>query len=408
VDLALGTLELTTLGGVGTYLVTVAEQLERMGHRVTILAEDTGDMAAVAEGHGLRVVAELGELPDACDAIYAQDAPSAYALAERYPGVPQAFCVHTPDHDRWLVPQLPGVTSLTLALDEPAARYARSLANVPEVALLSQPVDTRRFAPRGSIGTSPRRALALGNYASGNRLRLVSEACTEAGIELVQRGLQASSFTAAPESDINDSDIVVGRSRVIVEAMACGRAAYVYDEYGGGGWVTPDRYSGLAADGFGSRGTEANPVDAARLRKDLRAYRAEMGPINRDLAVAHHGARGHCEELVRLFRQMAPESRPAAPLDEVRRLTRVQWQADSRALGFEHEAKMLRAELAQLGSETRELRETTADAKRRAAEAERRARVAEREAAVLRGAHRALASISRPVHALRRWRRANR
>jgi hypothetical protein len=42
VNLVLGTLELTTIGGVGTYLVTVGEQLERMGHGVTVLAAETG------------------------------------------------------------------------------------------------------------------------------------------------------------------------------------------------------------------------------------------------------------------------------------------------------------------------------------------------------------------------------
>jgi hypothetical protein len=395
VNLVLGTLELTTIGGVGTYLVTVAEQLENMGHGVTILTEETGEMATIAAERGLRVVTEPGELPDTCDVVYAQDAPSAYALADRYRDVPQAFCVHHNDHGRWLVPQLPGVTSATVVLHERAAERARSLAHVPEVVRLRQPVDTRRFSPRGPIGASPRRALLLGNYISGNRLEMIREACSTAGIDLVERGLQGGGFTPSPEAEINDSDIVVGKTRVIVEAMSCERAAYVYDHNGGDGWVTSESYERLEADNFDGQ-ADPVPVDPARLAEDLLAYAAEMGPANRDLVVAHHSARLHGQALVELFARLAPRSEPAsAPLDELSRLTRAQWRADAQALGFEHEAKLLRAELQRRNSEQIELQEETARAQQQAAEAEQRAASAEREA-------------RRPLAALRRMRRASR
>ncbi len=67
-----------------------------------------------------------------------------------------------------------------------------------------------------------------------------------------------------------------------------------------------------------------------------------MGAANRDLAVTRHSATSHCQAIVEMFGQIAPRGEPAAaPLDELGRLTRVQWQADARALGFEHEAKLL-------------------------------------------------------------------
>ncbi len=391
-NLVLSTLELTTIGGVGTYLVTVAEQLERMGHDVTVFAGETGPMAEVADRRGLRIVTEAGDLPDRCDAIYAQDTPSAYVLAERYREVPQAFCLHAPDHDRWTVPQLSGVTSVTVALHDRAARYAHSLAHSPEVVRLRQPVDLRRFSPRGPLAKRPRRALMLGNYTSGDRLELIREAFSDARIEVIQRGLQGGGFASSPEVEMNDCEIVVGKSRVIVEAMACGRAAYIFDHNGCDGWMTADGYESLEADNFDGR-ADHGQADADRLREDMVSYRSGMGPANRDLAVAHHGARPHAEALVEIFARLAPRAESAAaPLDELARLTRVQWQSDARALGFEHEAKLLRAELELRNREGAELRRETALAQRRVKEIEERVEM----------------SLEGPLGALRRLRRASR
>lgn len=387
-NLVLGTLELTTIGGVGTYVLTVAEQLERLGHPVTIYTEEAGEMASIGRDRGLRVVTAPDDLPEACDAIYAQDAPIAYALAAHYRGVPQAFCLHATEHDRWSVPQMPGVISATVALHDRAERHARAFAHAPDVIRLRQPVDVRRFSPRGPISRAPGRALLLGNYVSGNRLEVIAEGCAAAGVELVRRGLQGGGMTASPEAEMNDVDFVIGKSRVIVEAMCCGRAAYVFDHNGADGWVTAERYAALEADNFDGT-ADVRPRDADSVRTELGGYRASMGVTNRDLAVAHHDARSHCESLLELFERLVPrDESDSAPLDELARLTRLQWRADARALGFEHEAKLLRAELGRRNEETIQLQRDAEVARRRAMQVEQR-----------------LAILNRPLAALRRaWR----
>jgi hypothetical protein len=386
-NLVIGTLELTTIGGVGTYLLTVAEQLERLGHSVTIYTEEAGEMASIGHDRGLRVVTALDDLPEACDAIYAQDAPSAYALSARYRRVPQAFCLHATEHDRWAVPQLPGVISTTVVLHDRAERHARAFAHAPEVIRLRQPADTRRFSPRGSISQTPRRALLLGNYVSGNRFDVIAKVCAATGIELVRRGLQGGGMTVVPEVEMNEVDFVIGKSRVIVEAMCCGRAAYVFDHNGADGWVTAQRYPELEADNFDGL-ADVSPREAETIRTDLAGYRASMGVTNRDLAVAHHDARSHCESLLELFERLVPRTEPdSAPLDELARLTRLQWRADARALGFEHEARLLRAELARRNEETIQLQREAELARQRTRRIEQR-----------------LAILTRPLASLRSWR----
>jgi hypothetical protein len=127
--------------------------------------------------------------------------------------------------------------------------------------------------------------------------------------------------------------------------MACGRAAYVWDHLGGDGWVTAATYPALEADGFGGRATDM-AVDRRGLRDELASYHPDMGLVNRDLAVRHHGPRDHAQALSALLaRQTGPAPEDRTPLDELARLTRVSWDAERRAVGYAREVGRLHKEL---------------------------------------------------------------
>src|SRR5262249_31127676 len=277
-EIVLGTMEFGAIGGAATYLLTVAGQLQLLGHEVTVFAGETGDLARRAEDGGIRVVSSEDALPDDCDVLYAQDAGSAYLLADRFPGRPQAICMHTggSQFDRWLPPQVPGVVQAVVVLNDRLVRRANALAHRAEVVRLRQPVDMARFAPRAAIRESARDVLLLGNYLSGDRRELVLRACADASLECSELGRYGERSSAEPEVEINQADIVIGHGRSIVEAMACGRAAFVYDHVGGDGWVTPHNYDTLEALNF------AYPTSGARgsaegLAGRLLGYRASMG-----------------------------------------------------------------------------------------------------------------------------------
>lgn len=338
----IGTHQLSWIGGADTYVATVAEHLQRLGHEVTIFAAELGEMTQIARASGLTVLDDEQALPAEPDVIYAQDAYAALLLADRYPRTPQAFAIHADEYDLWLPPQLPDLTAVVVACHDRVAKRARAAAIAPEVVRLRQPVDTERFSPRGPLRDPPRRALLLGNYLIGDRLGLVVRACAEAGIECEQVGYKSGGPTTEPEQAMGDVDIVIGKARVIVEAMASGRAAYVYDHNGGDGWVTPERYALLEADNFGG---QAEPVatDLARLRRDLQAYRPDMGVANRELAVSNHSANKHAQELALLFERLSPRTEPVVgPLRELARLVRVQTDIDRRAHSLAIEAQLAR------------------------------------------------------------------
>jgi hypothetical protein len=58
--------------------------------------------------------------------------------------------------------------------------------------------------------------------------------------------------------------------------VVASRHVYVYGTAGGDGWVTPESYPALEADGFSGRVTEA-AVDVRRLTADLERFELAMG-----------------------------------------------------------------------------------------------------------------------------------
>ena len=330
-EIVLATHTLDGVGGSETYLLTVAEQLQQLGHSVTAHAHTGGTMSEFMAGRGVPVTIGERGLPDACDALLVQDAGMAYALAQRWPETPQVFRAPSALHHFQFPPQLAGVVAAVVVCSERMARHVESLAGEREVVRLRQPVDTQRFTPRGEIRERPRRAVLLGNYAAGRRRDVIEEAWGSAGVECVTVGAHGTP-TPEPANMIAAADIVVGKARAILDAMACGRAAYVLDIAGGDGWVTEDTYPAMEADNFGGQATDWT-LDRERLVADLADYRPEMGQINRDLVFAHHDARSHAYELVALFRRLSHRPEPApGPLRELARLVRLQWATEQDAL----------------------------------------------------------------------------
>ncbi len=344
-ELVLGHQKLAAAGGTETYLLTVAEQLQRLGHEVTIFALEAGEMAQVASARGLRVVTAEHELPASCDGVVAQDAVVSLVLAERYPGTVQVFVAHAPGADFHRPVQLDGVISVVVVLNDRVAGRLDGLARQHEIVRLRQPIDVQRFTPRGGPRAAPKRVLLVSNYVQGRERDMLARTCADAGLRLEHLGLHGRP-SSTPELEIAASDITVGHGRAALEGMASGRAVYILHGSSGDGWVTPSAYPAFEADGFAGAASD-DTVDGARLRRDLAGYRREMGVVNRQLVFAHHHALDHARDLVVLLRRLSPSTPPApsAPLREMARLVRLQWQTEGRCAALAAENSALRDEL---------------------------------------------------------------
>jgi hypothetical protein len=371
----LATLNFGGFGGSETYVLTVAEQFQRLCHDVTIYCSQGGPMAEFAGQRGLRVAVGTPGLPDTADVVLTQDAAMAYELAHRWPATPQAFHACSDVYEFQLPPQLPGVCRAVVVSSARMERHVRALAGEFEVLRLRHPIDTARFIPIGDIRAKPRRAVLLSNYLSGHRRKVLTEAWAGAGIECVQVGM--GDPNREPETLIAEADIVVGKARAILEGMACGRAAYVLDVFGGDGWVTPDRYSVMEADNFAGLATEW-VFSTERLKSDISEYRPEMGLVNRELILANHSAKDHARRLIECFRQLRPMPQSASfhtvPAAELARLIRAQASTELNSWDRAFQIQHLKEQISRLEIHAQ-------DAATRASEAEAKLAAVEKQVA---------------------------
>jgi hypothetical protein len=405
-EVVLSTHHFASIGGAETYLLTTAEQLQRLGHAVTVHSLELGEMAEEARGRGVIVAEAEDDLPESCDAILVQSAATSPLLAARYPDVPQVFVSHGIVYDATLPPQLPGLLSTAIALNDRVGARLRAGAAGHEVVRLRQPIDLDRFNPRGPLRSEPRVLLMLGNYLRGGRRAALEAVCEELGMECRQIGWHGDKSHPRPELEIADADIVVGYGRSALEGMAAGRAVYVYDHGGGDGWVTAESYPALESNGFAGS-AEGEVIDRERIRRDFRDYDPDMGLVNRELARTHHEAIRHAADLVPILGSAA---RPAITADapalrELARLMRVQWGVEGRAGLFRTESELLRERVQEAERIAQESARRAADAEARTAAlmATRRYRTAVALAAPLDTARRL--RDSRPLARLRRFRR---
>jgi hypothetical protein len=352
-EIVFGAHHLIAPGGADTYLLTVTEQLERLGHRVTIHALEQGKLADWARAHGFNVAAAERDLPERADALLSHDGATAPVLAQRYPDAPLVYVIHSEIFTIDTPPQVPDVASAVVALSDRMARHAAGLAEPVEIVRLRQPIDTQRFTPRGDPQARPRVALVMGNYLHGGRRELLCSALEQLGVQVLALG-EDGDVTPEPESVISAADAVFGKGRVILEAMACGRPAFVYDWFGADGWVTPQTYPAMEADAFGGLSDDETTGDVSQLAEQIARYDAGMGIANRELAVKHHAGHEHAVELVELMQRLGARRTSGAPLGEMSRLVRQGWMSQARTDDLTRDLYALRNEL----NHTRTLLET--------------------------------------------------
>lgn len=407
---------LAGLGGTETYVVTVADHLQRLGHRVFVLSRDHGPAREQLRALGIPVVESFSSLGRSPDAIVANDAPSSAEAAAIFPNTPQIYVAHSPIFD--VQHPLDGI-SQTIALVTMSSVVRRRIEASPlgqrlPIVQLRQPVDLERFRPHRPLPARPGVALSLSNYAGRSRLQLLERACRSLGIHFVSAGLRQGELRADTVRLLNKADIVFAVGRTAVEAMACGRAVYVIAEEGAEGWVSDASYERLIAGNLSAREDPHLPT-LSSLAEDLGAYTPDLGRQGRELALRHHDAFNHVASLIEITRRYGDGTPPqhvdgavTALMEDVARLVRLMWRHESEAFRVRRALDDAQSALNQARQENNALRRRAEELERQIAQlkAESERTMRELEAARTH-AERAAASLRHELDAVYgsvRWR----
>ncbi len=295
----LTTRSLTRPGGSETYLVTVARALRALGHDLTIYAPELGATAHRLRGEGFEVLDSL----DACpvpDVAHVQHATTAYRLRGRFPDLAMVFVSHSSLYDIEDVPALASPQAVVVLSDVVGRRVKSSAwADTGVVVRLRQPIVIPHddFA-LGALPARPSRAVLLG-FRTGPTAPLLQAACDALGIELSQSG----GFDTSVD-DLNpvlmQNDIVFAVGRTLLEGLAVGRAGFLIDDRGIGGFVDAESYDRFEAGAFATFDPE--PTTVGRLIERIERYEPSLGQVGRELVRQHHGARQHARDLVEVYR----------------------------------------------------------------------------------------------------------
>lgn len=252
------------------------------------------------------------ELPDESqtDAVVFQLKETFPVWRERFLDIPRFAICHGPKLPEEIAPpDLPNTTHL--ALTREGLAYLRGHGYSGAV-YTGYGVDLCRFVPPAELADRPRRAVVHTKYGDRD---LISQACERLGIEVTELGVRSwqPGYSVDHYSDIVEvrpdgividhdprtaawhvedilapADIVFGMGRSAVEALAMGKACFVYG-YGavGDGMVTADRLDAFAKVNFSGRVWErAFDIDA--MVEELRLYSVDQGARHRHYALRHY------------------------------------------------------------------------------------------------------------------------
>ncbi|QGG95416.1 hypothetical protein [Actinomarinicola tropica] len=247
--------------------------LRRRGHDVCVYTPRPGALAEEMRADGAIVVDDVASTPWTPDVIHGhQTVETATALAA-FPTTPALYVCHDRLHPDDAPLRSPAVRRY-VSVDRNCDERIRLEAGIPAelTRLIHNAVDMRRFVPRDRLPRRPRRVAVFSNYAvRGGYVEEVRAACAARGLDVEVIGAGVGTAVDRPEEILGRYDLVVGKGRCVLEALAVGCAVVVADAGGLASIVTADDVADLRDWNFGARCLQ-RPVTASTVGEEIDRY----------------------------------------------------------------------------------------------------------------------------------------
>ncbi|WP_246591424.1 glycosyltransferase family 4 protein [Aminobacter anthyllidis] len=297
----------------------LATGLRRAGHQPMVYAPLLGSQADKLRQHGISVVDRVSQLNEMPDVIHAQQTTPCLIAMARFPNVPVVYSCHSSYFTVDAVMPHPQIREV-IAVDERCAAKCREVGVAPErLSIVLNAVDLDRFARRGQLPQTPRKALLL--TKNRGHLEKVRGACAKADLQLDELGPGTQNFNPAIETVLGDYDIVFATARMALEAAAVGCSVVVCDERGFAGRLTNANLPKWRLMNFGV-GILTQPVTRDGLAQAIAQYDATDASAVTDELRLNVGLNDFIESHLDIYRRAL--SRPS-PSPEASTLATAQW-----------------------------------------------------------------------------------
>lgn len=302
---------LATRTGTEFFVRDLAHGLKEAGHLPMVYTPAPGSVADEIRAEGIAVTDDLTRLPERPDIIHGHHTLQTMEAVVRFPGVPAIFVAH--DRLVWHdAPPLHPRIRRHVAVDYNCLDRLTIDAKIAadRTCVIQNAVDLRKFRPRDPLPPRPRRALLFSNYATEEGVAgAVRDACARSGIALDVAGQRLGSVCEHPESVLGGYDLVFGKARCALEALAVGCAVVVCDFRGVGGLVTPVDFTRMRRLNFGMR-LLVEPVSAEVIAREIGRY--DPAACTEVSAAARRDAslEGQVAQFVRLYHDVLAEPAP--------------------------------------------------------------------------------------------------
>jgi UDP-3-O-[3-hydroxymyristoyl] glucosamine N-acyltransferase len=295
----------------GTEIVTrdLALGLLREGHEACVFSPTLGEVADDITLGGVPVVSRLQDVPFRPDIIHGHHHVETTLALSHFRTVAGIFVCH--DRFGWhdSPPRLNAIRRY-VAVDRSCLERLVVEARVPpeRTRIILNAVDLRRFSRRGPLPDAPQHALFFSSYLKdGTDLDLLREACVAAGIELDLAGPSIGSPISRPEEILGEYDLVFGRGRCALEALAAGCAVVLFSWQGLGPMVTAEQARELREWNLGVRCLQQQPTLTGIASQIARYDRADAALVT-EFIRSGASLEAAVAEYVRLYEEALSDS----------------------------------------------------------------------------------------------------
>jgi hypothetical protein len=241
--------------GTETHLCDHALEFLRRGHQVMVYSPRLGAIAQEMSAAGAEVQADLTKFSAPPDVVLGNHHQQTIQALLRFPDTPGVLMCHDATNVNARVPVFPRILR-HLAVDWNCRERVMRETGLPaaDIPVVPNTVNARLFLPRSPLPSRASRALVFSNYARPtNYVPVLRAACRRTGLQLGFAGSGMGKRSAAPATILGNYDIVFGKARCALEALAVGCHVVLCDERGLGPAITLENFEELRRWNFGAR-----------------------------------------------------------------------------------------------------------------------------------------------------------